>query len=335
MISLPQRVVIEENATAQLKDICATKKKERPLVICDQRMEELGSKIQELVSGEIIFPKSSEMEYLKTVSRNALDNSIVIGVGGGRIIDMAKYIAYLAEKGWISFPTILSHDGVVSSRAAITDNGAKISVDAKGPDAILVDTKIIKSAPYRYIAAGAADVVSNMASVEDWRLGAELGEKYSTVVAELSLLAAKTVMNHARDIRERTEHGIYTLSWSLICSGLAMNIYGSSRPASGSEHNFSHALEKLGSNLIHGEQCALGTIISMYLQNKDWKKIISVFDELGVPTSAKELDISKDILIKALVLTKTIRGYPRYTILERYDIDEKRAEEILRNTGII
>ncbi|MBI5347285.1 MAG: iron-containing alcohol dehydrogenase [Candidatus Aenigmarchaeota archaeon] len=335
MVSLPQKVLIEPNAIEKIGDMC----KElglngKPLVICDPALE-FGETIARITGAETLSPESSEMAYLKNLSEKAGPFSFIIGVGGGRTIDMAKYLSYLSGKKWVCFPTILSHDGVVSSRAAITDNGAKISLDAKEPVAIAIDSEIIRNAPYRYIAAGAADVVSNVSSVEDWRLGSELGEKYSTVVAELSLLSAKAVISHVKEIRERTEHGIYTLGWSLICSGLAMNIYGSSRPASGSEHNFSHALEKLGSTLIHGEQCALGTIISTYLQNKDWRKIKSVFHELGIPTHVNDMDIGESMLIDALVLAKSIRVHPRYTILDRYHINRARAKEILGNVRII
>ena len=129
------------------------------------------------------------------------------------------------------------------------------------------------------------------------------------------------------------EKGLETLLWSLICSGFAMNIYGSSRPCSGSEHNFSHALDELGSNALHGEQVALGTVISSYLQGKDWKNILLVLKDFGLPTSASELGISKDILIKAIVNAKDVRE--RFTVLNTINIDENKAEEICKKVGII
>ncbi len=333
MVNLPQKVVIEEGAINNISDICKELKIKDPVIVCDTHLG-YGKNAAENLGAEILTPSSSDITQLKKTAEK-IEAGFIIGVGGGRMIDMAKYLAHLSGKDWLSFPTILSHDGVVSSRAAITDNGTKISVDAKEPVAIVVDSEIIKNAPYRYIAAGAADVVSNISSVKDWQLGAKRGEKYSTIVAELGLLSAKAVISHAKEIRERTDHGIYTLTWSLICSGLAMNIYGSSRPASGSEHNFSHALEKLGSTLIHGEQCALGTLISLYLQKKNWKKIKAIFGKLGVPVTIDNLDIEKKMLIDALVIAKNIRGYPRYTILDEYEIDDKKAEEILSAVGII
>ena len=277
------------------------------------------------------------MYYIKKCASSLKNSGIstVIGIGGGRTIDIAKYMGYLSKKEWISFPTILSHDGIVSSRAAITERNDKITVNAKEPIAVIVDTTIIKNSPYQYTAAGTADVVSNISSVEDWKLGAELGEDYNTVAAELALVASKAVISHVDEIKNHTENGINILTWSLICSGIAMNINGNSRPGSGSEHNFSHALEKLNSPLLHGVQAGLGCLISCYLQNNNWKNIRKVLKDIGIKLTAKELGVKSDMLIKALVMARNIRGYPRYTILDRYNIDEKMAKEILKNVGLI
>jgi glycerol-1-phosphate dehydrogenase [NAD(P)+] len=334
MFNLPQKVVIEKDAVKQISLVQnGLHLGNRCMVICDKNLKHVG----EQIDGELVFPDSLEKTYLNDFSIELKNYDYAVGVGGGRIIDLSKYASFLAGKPWISFPTILSHDGVVSNRAAITDNEAKVSVDAKEPVAIVVDTEIIKNAPYRFMAAGAADLVSNITSVKDWQLGAERGEKYSTIVAELALIPAKAVMSHSEEIRQRTEHGIYTLVWSLICSGMAMNINGSSRPASGSEHNFSHAMEKLSSPLLHGEHCAIGTLVSSYLQNGNWKEIKNTLEKLDVLFNINQFPekITEDMLIDALVMAKDIRGYERHTILDRIDIDKEKAKAILQTVGVI
>jgi glycerol-1-phosphate dehydrogenase [NAD(P)+] len=112
-----------------------------------------------------------------------------------------------------------------------------------------------------------------------------------------------------------------------------MNIYGSSRPCSGSEHNVSHALEMLGSKALHGEQVALATIATTCLQGGDWKNIVNVLKKLKLPTTAKDLGVDRKLMIQALAKARDIRD--RYTVLNQVRLDEKRAEEILAKVGII
>ena len=65
---------------------------------------------------------------------------------------------------------------------------------------------------------------------------------------------------------------------SLILSGISMGIAGSSKPASGAEHKFSHALDAISkSSSLHGEQTALGLIIATYLRGDDWERFVSLF----------------------------------------------------------
>jgi len=345
IINLPYKILVEKSVDEKIKDIlmqmhlgknCA--------VICDEHVQKLiGDKIDEILSKsfntEIINPISIEKTYLEELSERIKLFDFTIGLGGGRSIDATKYSSFLAAKPWIAFPTILSHDGVVSSRAVVNSNGDKVSVAAIEPIAIIGDLNTIKKAPYRWLAAGAGDLISNISAVEDWKIAAKAGkEEYHTLMAELALLSAKGVINHVTDIREKTYHGLEILLWSLICSGFAMNIYGSSRPCSGSEHNFSHALEKLSTEKnvhagLHGEQCGLGSIISSYLQGNNWREIRNILKSIGCPTTASEIGIDKDLLIEALVLAPNVRD--RYTVLNEHKIDRNKAEKILEKVEII
>lgn len=339
LVSLPYKILVQDDVLPDLdKFLLSLKLGKKCILFCSENIWNIiGKKIKDSINSfdaDIINPVSLEKNYVKEIAEKAKNYDFFIGIGGGRTIDLTKYVAFLSGKGWIAFPTILSHDGVVSSRAVINEKGSKISIDSKEPAAIIADINTIKKAPYRYIAAGAGDLISKYSAVEDWKIADRDGkEKYHTIMARLSLLTAEAVTEHANEIRSVTSHGMEILLWSLICSGFAMNIYGSSRPGSGSEHNFSHVLEKMGSQALHGEQVALGTIISVYLQRGDWKKIQLILKELGLPTTAKELGISREEAIKALVMAKNIRD--RYTILDKYEIDENKAEEILHNCGVI
>jgi len=121
---------------------------------------------------------------------------------------------------------------------------------------------------------------------------------------------------------------------ALVSSGVAMSIAGSSRPASGSEHMFSHALNMVAPRpALHGEQCGVGAIMMMYLHGGDWKKIKDGLEMIGAPTTADELDIEDKYILEALVLAHTIRP-DRYTILGT-GLTPDAAERVAKITKVI
>ncbi|MFH0832445.1 MAG: iron-containing alcohol dehydrogenase [Candidatus Aenigmatarchaeota archaeon] len=340
IINLPYKILIDRSVDGKIVDFLRSMNLgKNVLITCGPNVKKkVGTKIMKILSESfrvgMVTIETTEKNYIENLAEKISGFDFVVGLGGGRSIDIAKYASFLAKKPWIAFPTTLSHDGVVSSRASINHNGDRISIDAIEPIAIIADLDIIKKSSYRNIAAGAGDVISNISSVEDWKIAAKRNkERYHTLMAELSLLSARAVIEHIDDIKKKNYHGLEILLWSLICSGFAMNIYCSSRPCSGSEHNFSHALDRIGTKAMHGEQCALGTIIMAYLQKKDWKSVREHLIRLGLPTNAKEIGIGEETLAMALVNARKIRE--RYTILNEKNITRDEARKILKEVKII
>jgi len=88
---------------------------------------------------------------------------------------------------------------------------------------------------------------------------------------------------------------------ALISAGVASCIAGSSRPCSGAEHLFSHAVDKLEPGVgLHGEKCGIGTIMIAKLQGQDWEKIVKTLKGVGVPTTAKEIGLKFKVLKSGL-----------------------------------
>ncbi|MCD6383195.1 MAG: iron-containing alcohol dehydrogenase, partial [Thermoplasmata archaeon] len=224
---------------------------------------------------------------------------------------------------------------VASGRASINVNGKKTSLPARVPAAVVADTELISSAPRRLNISGVADVVSNITAVNDWYLAHRIkGEWISPLAAELSLLAARRLLDNREVLKEMDVDGVKVLMEAVVLSGASMAIAGSSRPASGAEHLISHALDSIAPRpALHGEQCGLASIFTSYLQGEDWREIKDFLDYLGAPVTLNDLGIEKEVFIKAATEAHRIRP-ERYTILGD-GISEEAALSAAKRTGII
>jgi glycerol-1-phosphate dehydrogenase [NAD(P)+] len=262
--------------------------------------------------------------------------SVVLGIGGGKVIDVAKLSS--AEEGvpFVSVPTAASHDGIASPRASIKDGNESLSVEAHAPVAIIADTSVIIRSPYRLTASGCGDIIAKYTSVRDWRLAHKLkGEYYGEYAASLALMCARLVIRNAELIRRNVEESLRTVLEALISCGVAMGIAGSSRPCSGSEHLFSHALDRLvPTSAFHGEKCGVGAIMMAYLHGANWKLIRDSLRTIGAPTTAKELRIEPKYVIEALTIAHKIRP-DRYTILGENGLTHGAAERLALATGVL
>ena len=273
-------------------------------------------------------------DTMRAVERTKPD--VLIGVGGGKTIDIAKYSSFKTHAEFVSIPTALSHDGIASSRVSLMNSQGHASMDAVAPIAIIMDTRVIANAPYRFLASGCGDTVAKETAVRDWELAYRLGkEDKSEYACALSLMSAKIVMDSADLIRTGGEEGIRLVAKALMGSGVAMSIAGSSRPASGSEHLFSHALDAIAPGAaLHGEQVGVGTIMMTYLHGGDWRAIRNFLLRIGAPVTASDLGVDKDVVIKALTKAHLVRP-DRYTILGETGLSEPAAKRVAQRTEVI
>ena len=266
-----------------------------------------------------------------------VDAEYLVGVGGGSKIDVAKLAAFQTGCPFISVPTSAAHDGIASPRASIRggETNENLSFTASVPMGVVADTSIIIKSPWRLLEAGCADVISNTTAVMDWELAHRLKhEDYSTSAATLSKMVATVIIENASHIKPTLEESAWIMIKPVLVSGVSMSIAGTSRPSSGSEHMFSHALDHIApGRALHGEQCGVGTILSMALHGGDWQRIRDALQTIGCPTSAKGLIVTPDELIQAMTTAHTIRD--RYTILGESGITEKAAERIAVMTKVL
>ena len=261
---------------------------------------------------------------------------IVFGVGGGTKIDVAKCSSGRSEIPFISVPTTASHDGIASPVSSVRGFEKPYSIMAQAPLAIIADTNIILRAPWRFAVSGYEDVIAKFTAVKDWKLAyEEKKEYYGGYAASLALMSAKYAMQNVQLMNEGNEDGLRILIEALISCGVSMSIAGSSRPCSGSEHLFGHALEMVKPNhAMHGERCGVGTIMMAYLHGANWKRIKEAIQKLGAPTNAHELGVEREDIITALELAAKMRP-ERFTILNKLSLDRKAYEHLAEVTEVV
>ncbi len=345
-IELPSRIIIGDNAINSLPDVLKSAKISETNGLFIVTGPNVWRKLGYLIDTVLEKYKNVERYEVQSSTLTEAENvyrevehykpRVIIGFGGGKSIDIAKYVAYRSKSILISVPTSPSHDGIASPFASLRGYEKPYSMKTVRPFAIIADVNILSKAPPHLIRAGAGDLIGKLTAVRDWILAHKLkGEYYGEYAAQLALLSARHVIRYATEIGRGSKEGVRVLVEGLVSSGVAMGIAGSTRPASGSEHLFAHALEMLVPNRIaHGEQVALGTIMMMSLHGGDWRKVRKTIVKLGLPASIDSLPISSDQVIEALVIAHRLRP-ERYTILGETGLTRDAAEKLARSTGVI
>jgi glycerol-1-phosphate dehydrogenase [NAD(P)+] len=342
---LPRIIMVGHEVINEIGNVC---KKlhlgKHALIVSDEITKEIaGDRVEKILTDssydvDQMTVADANEENISSVKKHISNAKakFVLGVGGGRPIDVAKCSSFESNLPFLSIPTAASHDGIVSGRASIVEEGKRKSITAQTPLAVVADTNIISKSPYKLLAAGCGDVVANITAVMDWKLAQRLkNEEFSSSASMLANLTGRFMLDNSDMIKPGIEDSSWYVAKALVSSGVAMSIAGSSRPASGSEHKFSHALDEIAEKpALHGEQCGVGAIMMMYLHGGDWKKIREALLNIGAPTNAKRLGVSDDEVIRALTYAHKINPQ-RYTILGDNGLSHEAAEKLASITKII
>lgn len=244
----------------------------------------------------------------------------IIGCGGGKALDTAKYVSFLSRLPYIAVPTSLSNDAFCSPQSSLTLGGKRKSMPSAMPYGVVLDTAVCLNAPDMLWHSGIGDLVSKLTAIHDWKLAYAT---QGTIVDDFAaLLSDATVYQFiarpAHDIE-----GVRLLGTALMLNGIAMEIAGTSRPASGSEHLISHALDQLPPPYhLHGLQVGVATYIVSQLQGAyHTHTIANLFEHTGFWESARAAGFSRAKWEKAIEIAPTIK--PNFaTILDEPSVTE-------------
>ena len=244
-----------------------------PAILCDENTlaatkDQLGSVLDEVevvvLNPDHLHATNQAVDLVQ--ERMTQDVDVILAVGSGTIHDLSRYVAHSRNIDFVACPTAASVDGFVSTVAAMTWNGMKDTKPARAPIYVIADTTVISKAPKRLTAAGAADLFGKFTAVADWRICHEVtGEYICERICGMALDAIEEVRSCMDGLASGEEEPYAKLIWALLLSGLAMQMAGNSRPASGSEHHVSHFWE-MGvlapePDAYHGEKVGIGLVL--------------------------------------------------------------------------
>lgn len=254
----------------------------------------------------------------------------VVGIGGGRTLDVAKYGAGLTGLPMVSVATNLAHDGIASPVASLEHDGHKGSYGVQGPLAVVVDLDYVRRSPPEQLRSGVGDALSNLSALADWELASrERREPVDGLAASFAHSGAELLLYRTDDLL--SDGFLTALAEALVLSGLAMAAAGSSRPCSGACHEISHAIDALyPGKAAHGEQVAVGSLFASFLREDGWLGALdAALRRYGVARRPGDLGLSDDEFAAAVALAPSTRP-DRYTVLEHLELDDAEIADRVR-----
>ena len=273
---------------------------------------------------------SNTISYAMTVAERVIASDIdcIVAMGGGKTLDIGKYAAFVSKRPFLSIPTTMAHDGIVSPIAVLKrEDGKPKSLGCAMPSMMIMDTKLIASCPPQLIKAGIGDTISNYMALKDWDFAVARGKDemngYAYMMSRTSLDALmKTQFDHI------CPEFLDVLANSLVLSGIAMNYAGSSRPVSGSEHLFSHALDYFCEKQnLHGFNVALGTVAVLKIIGEDPGEVVHYLKKFEVDINPEHMGIPEDTFVYCMQHATEMRRN-RYTYLHEADLNEQKLRRI-------
>ncbi len=255
----------------------------------------------------------------------------LVGIGGGRTLDVAKYAATLTGLPLVGVATNLAHDGIASPVSSLVHNGHKGSYGVQMPMAIVVDLDYVRRSEPRMRRSGIGDAVSNLSAIADWRLAEQArDEPVDGVAVTFAHTAAAAVLHREDGIED--DSFLVALAEALVLSGLAMATAGSSRPCSGGDHEILHAIDHLFPGTAgHGELAGAASLFTAHLREEPGLEsgLADCLRRHGLPRTPADLGLSVEQFAQAVVHAPLTRP-DRYTILEHLELDEAAALERVR-----
>ncbi|MBQ6807213.1 MAG: iron-containing alcohol dehydrogenase family protein [Lachnospiraceae bacterium] len=339
--SLPYCLIIEEGIYEHLDEVlveCIPEiVEQKVMVVTEPALQDIMGKYLEEMQ------KDLPLSELFLIEENSFDQAMelakeicaqgfqaIIGFGGGKVLDVAKYAGFVGKIPYICLPTTLSNDSLASPVAVLDlDKDTRKTLGCKIPTGIVVDVNVIMNAPIMQLKSGIGDTISKYTALYDWKLDAShRGNRVDDFAYMISDMALTSIFyNDEKSLKSK--EFIKILTQALVMGGLAMEIAGNSRPSSGSEHLFAHSLEENYPEIKiqHGMAVALGSVVSCILQGRNAIRLRETLEAYDINVNPLGWGITKDIFVDAWQKASATRK-ERYTILNEVSLERSVLERI-------
>lgn len=327
---------------------------ELPAILADQRISGSGKFAVAISEGSGVQLREQLSRSLPadvgwfTVNRASLDAAVdladrvraaatafdtLVAVGGGKVIDAAKYAAARLGMPMVAVATNLAHDGICGPTATLENDAGTGSYGVPLPIGAIIDLDLVRQAPPRFVRAGIGDVLSNISALADWELShRETGEPVDGLAAAMARTAAEAVMRHPGTVAD--EDFLAVLAEALVLSGQAMAVCGTSRPTSGACHEINHAINQLFPKFAaqHGEQCGVGAVFATHLRGDRLRaaEMAAALTRHELPVTPGDLGLGIDQFVDAVTYAPQTRP-GRFTILEHLDLSRGEIHDAVKD----
>jgi glycerol-1-phosphate dehydrogenase [NAD(P)+] len=332
MVACPLAVDVRRGAVASLAELLTDRRisanGDVAVVVGPGQGEQIVAAVRPSLANADVYPVEggtvqAGLELAESLRSGSYD--AVVGVGGGRTLDVAKYAASMTGLPMVAVATNLAHDGIASPVASLELDGRKGSYGVHIPIAVVVDLDYVSRCPPEQLRSGIGDALSNLSALADWELAhRERGESVDGLAAAFARSAAESLLHRTDGVE--AEPFLTALAEALVLSGLAMAVAGSSRPCSGACHEISHAIDALyPQTASHGEQVSVGALFATFLRGDERLATLdAALRRHGIPRLPSDIGLNEEAFAAAVAHAPSTRP-DRYTILEHLDLGPDEA----------
>lgn len=301
------------------------------------------SQMEELFQGEC------STEEIERLSKIALQNQcdMIIGSGGGKVIDTAKAVAVAANAATIILPTIASSDAPCSAMSVIYKEDGSIErffIPPRNPDLVLVDTAIIANSPVRMLVAGMGDALATWFEADACMTSGSpnVARGQATILAlTTARLCFDILMEYGLQAKIANEKGVVTpalekvVEANILLSGIGFESGGVA-----AAHSLQDGLNILEEchDFYHGEKIGFLTLVQLVLEGREGHILEKVFNfsyQVGLPLTLTDLNLA-NISEKALRKAVAASCQPRATIFNHpFPITEELVYQAILATDAI
>ena len=311
----PARYTQGKNATTFLGREMATLGMEGPaLIVAGRSARSLLSEVWCASLGEAGIPyyvhafggecSASEINRINAAVREK-DARVIIGAGGGKVLDAARASAADCNLPVVNCPTVASSDAPCSALSVVyTDDGTfeQYRIYRRNPDLVLVDTQVIAQSPPRLLVAGMGDALATWFEAKtcvDGNIKNMRGGGSTQTALALAELCYRTLLNDGADALRAVQ--IQTVTPSLerlveantLLSGLGFESSGLA--AAHAIHNGLTAVPPTHA-FLHGEKVAFGVLVQLILEGKPRllvEQVLQFAIEVGLPITLAEVGLGE------------------------------------------